>query len=86
MIDGGETTLNSSELSVTVLKYSGTVARLSRRQTETIDYTPGDRLKERSADTFYHLGDLDLRIRAAGAQDWTDFDSVSSRAGQRCCC
>lgn len=80
MIDGGETTLNSSELSVTVLKYSGTVARLSPKADSTIDYTPGDRLKERSADTFYHLGDLDLRIRAAGAQDWTDVSTAFHRA------
>jgi hypothetical protein len=80
MIDGGETTLNSSELSVTVLKYSGTVARLSPKADRTIDYTPGDRLKERSADTFYHLGDLDLRIRAAGAQDWTDVSTAFHRA------
>src|SRR5580658_4936061 len=72
MIDGGEITLSSPDLSVTVLKYSGTVARLSPKEDSTIDYTPGDRLKERSADTFYYLGDLDLRIRRAGAVEWTD--------------
>jgi hypothetical protein len=80
MIDGGETSLNSSELSATVLKYSGTVARLSPSADSTIDYTPGDRLKERSADTFYHLGDLDLRFRAAGVEEWTDVSTAFHRA------
>jgi Family of unknown function (DUF5695) len=80
MIDGGETTLSSSDLSVEVLKYSGTVARLSPKADTTIDYTPGERLKERSADTFYHLGDLDLRIRAAGATEWTDISTAFHRA------
>jgi hypothetical protein len=80
MIDGGEITLSSPDLSVTVLKYSGTVARLSPTEDSTIDYTPGDRLKERSADTFYHLGDLDLRIRRAGAAEWTDISTAFHRA------
>ncbi|MGD0890495.1 MAG: DUF5695 domain-containing protein [Terracidiphilus sp.] len=80
MIDGGEITLDSRDLSVELLKYSGTVARLSPKAETTLDYTPGDRLKERSADTFYHLGDLDLRIRVAGAATWTDVSTAFHRA------
>ncbi|MGD0735350.1 MAG: DUF5695 domain-containing protein [Terracidiphilus sp.] len=53
---------------------------MSPKAESTIDYTPGDLLKERSADTFYHLGDLDLRIRAAGAQEWTDVSTAFHRA------
>src|ERR1017187_10900167 len=54
MMDGGKITLNSPALSVEILKYSGTVAQLSPKADPALDYTPGDRLKERSADTFYH--------------------------------
>ena len=80
MIDGGKVTLTSPALTVDVLKYSGTVAQLSPKADPALDYTPGDRLKERSADTFYHLGDLDLRIRAVGAPDWTDVSTAFHRA------
>lgn len=79
MLDGGTTTLHSSSLSVDILKYSGTVARLSPAGDPSLDYTPGDRLKERSADTFYHLGDLDLRLRPAGSSDWTDVSTAFHR-------
>src|ERR1700749_99588 len=80
MIDGGKVTLTSPALSVDLLKYSGTVAQLSPTADASLDYTPGDRLKERSADTFYHLGDLDLRIRAVGVNDWTDVSTAFQRA------
>jgi len=79
MLDGGSTTLRSSVLSVDILKYSGTVARLSPAADSSLDYTPGDRLKERSADTFYHLGDLDLRFRPAGSPTWTDVSTAFHR-------
>lgn len=79
MLDGGRVTLRTSSLSVDILKYSGTVARLSPLADPNLDYTPGDRLKERSADTFYHLGDLDVRYRTAGSSGWTDVSTAFHR-------
>ena len=79
MLDGGRTTLRSSALSIDILKYSGTVARLSPAADSSLDYTPGNRLKERSADTFYHLGDLDLRFRTPGSAVWTDVSTAFHR-------
>jgi hypothetical protein len=79
MIDGGKVTLTSSGLSVDILRFSGTVARLSPSADPSLDYTPGDLLKERSADTYYHLGDLDLRFRAAGEAKWTDVSTAFHR-------
>jgi hypothetical protein len=76
MIDGGKITLTSSALSVDVLKYSGTVARLTPQADQSLDYTPGDLLKQRSANTFYHLGDLDIRFRTVGVADWTDVSTA----------
>jgi hypothetical protein len=79
MIDGGKITLTSSVLSVDVLKYSGTVARLTPQADPGLDYTPGDLLKQRSADTFYHLGDLDMRFRTVGTAGWTDVSTAFRR-------
>ena len=79
MIDGGHIKLSGNALTLDLLRYSGTVAQLSPRADSTIDYTPGDRLKERSADTFYHLGDLDLRLRSEGTSDWTDYSTAYRR-------
>ena len=79
MMDGGTATLDSEALHLSVLKYSGTVGELKPKADPTLDYTPGDRLKERSADTFYHLGDLDLRFRIAGQSDWTDISTAFHR-------
>jgi hypothetical protein len=78
MLDAGQVTLDSSALKVNLLKYSGTVASLSTQSDPGFDYTPGDKLKERSADTFYHLGDLDLRYRVNGSPDTTTWTDVST--------
>jgi len=83
MIDGGHIKLSGNALTLDLLRYSGTVAQLSPRADPTIDYTPGDRLKERSADTFYHLGDLDLRLRPEGTSGWTDYSTAYRRKSVR---
>ncbi|RXS97287.1 hypothetical protein ESZ00_05090 [Silvibacterium dinghuense] len=79
MFASDRVTLTSSSLTVKLLSYSGTVAQLSPQSAPAWDYTPGDLLKERSADTFYHLGDLDLRFRVQGASDWTTVSTAFHR-------
>ena len=71
--------LKSPSLDLKLLSYSGTVAQLSPQSAPQWDYTPSDLLKERSADTFYHLGDLDLRFRSAGSSDWTTISTAFHR-------
>ncbi len=80
MLDGGRVSLAAPGLNLELLKYSGTAAQLTPKLDATLDYTPGDQLQKRSADTFYHLGDLDLRFKAAGATDWTDVSTAFQRA------
>jgi hypothetical protein len=43
------------------------------------DFTPADRLAQRAADGFHHLGDLTLRVRAGAAGAWQDFDTAAAR-------
>lgn len=78
MLNGGHVTLKSPALSIDLLRYSGTAAKLTPDADPTLDYTPGDQLEKRSADTFYHLGDLDLRIRI-GAAAWHDLSTAFER-------
>lgn len=79
MLDEGTTTLLSPALRLTLVRSSQTVASLSPTMAPTIDYTPGDLLKQRSADSFYHLGDLDLRLRIEGESAWKDFSTAAKR-------
>lgn len=80
MLDGGQVVLSTPDLSVKLLRYSGTVASLTPNSQPGLDYTPGDLLRQRSANTFYHLGDLDVRYRSAGATAWTDVSTAYRRS------
>ena len=42
------------------------------------DFTPADRLSQRAADGFHHLGDITMRLRAAGTA-WTEYDTATAR-------
>jgi hypothetical protein len=43
------------------------------------DFTPADRLANRAADGFHHLGDITLRVRAAAAEAWENLDTATAR-------
>ena len=75
----GKKSLRTPALSVDILRYSGTVASLRPRSEPSFDYTPSDLLPQRSRDTYYHLGDLDLRIRRFGANEWTPISTAYRR-------
>ena len=82
MLDQGTVALQSTdlkELNLTLVRSSQTVASLKATAAPNMDYTPGDRLKDRSADSFYHLGDLDLRLRSEDEKDWKDFSTAHER-------
>jgi hypothetical protein len=82
MLDQGIISLQSpelKELNLTLVRSSQTVASLKATAAPTMDYKPGDRLKERSADSFYHLGDLDLRLRSENEKGWKDFSTAHER-------
>jgi hypothetical protein len=79
MLGEGMVQLRGGPVSLDLLRSSGTVAHLTTRDDTGFDYTQGDRLAERSRDTFYHLGDLDLRLRVQGQSGWTDYSTAYRR-------
>ncbi len=83
MLDAGMIQMRGGPLALDLVRSSGTVARLTTRDDAGFDYTPGDRLKERSQDTYYQLGDLDLRFRAEGESSWRDVSTAFRRAPVR---
>ena len=63
-------------LPVAVVRSSQTVAALHPKQDPKFDFIPGDLLVERSKDGYYHLGDIDLRLRAGGSAEWKSYSTV----------
>jgi hypothetical protein len=60
-------------------KASQTVAALEPRNTPGFDFTPSDRLAQRTANRYHHLGDLILRVRAGSSGPWQKYDTAESR-------
>jgi hypothetical protein len=49
------------------------------RNEKAFDFTPAELLAARSTDGYYHLGDLDLRLREAGAAEWRGYSTARER-------
>lgn len=45
----------------------------------TFDFTPADRLAQRAADGFHHLGDINMRLRTETTGEWRDFSTATAR-------
>lgn len=79
MLAEGYVTLDTPSFDVTLVKSSETIAALKPKGADGFDFTPGDRLIERSQDGYYHLGDLDLRLRSGTAGLWKDYSTAYAR-------
>src|SRR5512143_3990314 len=79
MLAQGTLTLETPELTLTLVKSSQTVASLRAKAADGFDFTPGDLLVERSHNGFYHLGDIDLRLRVGSSGEWRGFSTAQSR-------
>jgi hypothetical protein len=80
MLSQGLVELETPELSLTLVRSSETVAALKPKAVNGFDFTPGDLLVERSTDGYYHLGDIDLRLRRGDSGDWTSYSTALARA------
>lgn len=77
-LERGFQTFTSPELELKLVKSSQTVASLSPVTEKSFDYTPGDRLKVRSGDGLYQLGDINFRLKVG--EEWKSFSSATKRS------
>ena len=80
MLEQGYTQLQTPEFSLRLVKSSQTVASLKPKSEDNFDFTPGDLLVERSKDGYYHLGDIDLRLRTGNSGDWKSYSTALVRS------
>jgi hypothetical protein len=84
MLDDGLAQFDTPDLTLRLVRSSGTVAGLEPRNqpaegSEQFDFTPAELLAARSTDGYYHLGDLDLRLRPAGTETWRGYSTALER-------
>ena len=71
--------LDTPDFTLKLVKASQTVAALQSKSGKGFDFTPADRLANRAADGFYHLGDLTMRLRAGNSGPWKDYSTAAAR-------
>ncbi len=79
MLDQGLVTYQTPELTLRLVRSSGTVAALEPKDSDGFDFIPAELLAARSVDGYYHLGDLDLRLRVAGTRQWRGYSTALER-------
>src|SRR5579864_2268870 len=79
MLEQGYIDLETPAFSVRLVKSSQTIASLKPKREGEFDFTPGDLLVERSKDGYYHLGDIDLRLRTGNSGEWKSYSTALKR-------
>jgi Family of unknown function (DUF5695) len=80
MLGQGILDVETPEFTLSLVRASQTVAALKPKGGDGFDFTPGDLLVERSQNGYYHLGDLDLRVRSGDSGDWKNYSTSVARA------
>src|SRR2546430_32703 len=80
MLAQGRITLDTPEFTLDLVRSSQTVASLKPKAAPEFDFTPGDLIVERSKDGYYHLGDLNLRVRIGSSDEWKNYSTAVDRA------
>jgi hypothetical protein len=62
-----------------LVRSSQTVAALQPKGSHGFSFTPTDRLTQRSTNGYYHLGDLDLRLRVGATGPWQSYSTAFHR-------
>jgi len=77
-LEKGTREFETADFRLGVLNSTQTVAFLRTNDSEAFDFTPGDRLQERSSNGFYHLGDLNIGLRTVGGA-WEYYSTARKR-------
>ena len=79
MLEQGYLDLDTPAFSLRLVRSSQTVAALKPKGAGDFDFAPGDLLIERSRDGYYHLGDMDLRLRSGTSGEWKGYSTALAR-------
>ena len=79
MLQEGLLELRTPAFELRLVKSSQTVAGLVPKKDAKFDFTPGDLLQARSQNGYYHLGDLDLRLREGISGEWKGYSTALER-------
>ena len=80
MLEQGMIELNTPDLTLTLVRSSQTVAALKPKGAAGFDFTPSDLLVERSQNGYFHLGDIDFRLRSGTSGDWQNYSTSTARS------
>jgi hypothetical protein len=80
MLSQGFISIDTPQFTLKLVRSSQTVAALLPKGANGFDFTPGDRLVARSNNGYYHLGDIDLRLRNGASDPWRNYSSALARA------
>src|SRR5216110_776448 len=83
MLEQGFLDLETPAFSLRLVRSSQTVAALKPKGAGDFDFTPGDLLVERSKDGYYHVGDIDLRLRKGSSGEWKSYSTALARTPLR---
>lgn len=62
-----------------LVKASQTIAALQPKGENDFDFTPSSLLERRNGNDFYHIGDLNLRLRKEGVDEWQSYSTAADR-------
>jgi hypothetical protein len=80
MLDQGTMDLDTPDFTLSLVRSSQTIAALKPKSVRGFDFTPGDLLVERSQNGYFHLGDIDLRLRTGTSAGWQNYSTSTARA------
>lgn len=75
----GQLRLSTQDFTLVLDRSSQTLVSLAPKGAGGFDFAPSRRLAQRQGDGFYHVGDIDLRLRFAGESAWRDFSTAHQR-------
>src|SRR5215472_15941367 len=77
--DNSTLTFDTPDFTLKLTKASQTIAALQPKGAMGFDFTPADRLADRSDDRFNAIGDIDFRLRQGNSGGWQDCSTSASR-------
>jgi len=78
-LEAGDLTFKTSAFQIEILKSSQTLKALRPASDLEFDFTPGEWLYKRNKAGFYHLGDINFRIKVGESNNWKNYSSALTR-------